>query len=190
MVRTKLTISIGIAAALSASVLVGATATAQAPNRDTAGPAPLDQPVAFRPINAITGAATDNHIIDPGTLHWNGNLRKVRGMVTELTMDWNAAGLPDTLQSMWNSDEYVIPGQAGRAKIRAGTFLLCDEIGSWAGPFGGVEYVDGATDLQATMMGASGYAGQCAILNVIHSPQMGWEMDGLIFDCRSLQTME
>jgi hypothetical protein len=31
---------------------------------------------------------------------------------------------------------------------------------------GGVECIDGSTDLQATLMGAQGYAGQCAILNV------------------------
>jgi hypothetical protein len=105
-------------------------------------------------------------------------------------MDWSGPGLPSTIESLWNSDEYEVPGAFGRAKIHAGMFLMSDDIGSWAGPFGGVEYVGGAMDLQATMLGAAGYGGQCAILNVLYSRELGWEMDGLVFDCRSLQVME
>lgn len=167
---------------------LGGSATAQPP--EPAEPAPILEPAAFAPILQITGSAAADLLVDPGELTHKENLRKIRGQVTELTIDWSGPGLPSTIRSLWNSDEYEVPGAFGRAKIHAGTFLLRDDIGSWAGPFGGVEYVGGVMDLQVTMLGAAGYEGQCAILNVLRSSDFGWEMDGLVFDCRSLRTME
>jgi len=186
MLHTTRSAAIGLVAVLG----LGTMALAQPPESGKAGLDALSPAIEFKPILRVSGAASGTRIVDPGELTHKANLRRVRGQITELTVDWSAAGLPGTIQSLWNSDEYEIPDQFGRAKIHAGSFLMRDEVGSWAGPFGGVEYTDGATDLQATLMGAGGYAGQCGILNVIWSHEVGWEMDGLVFDCHSLETME
>ncbi len=163
---------------------------AQAADAVVVGPEQPGRELGLHPIIEVTGAAASDKLIDPGELTYKDDLRKIRGQVTELSIEWSGPGLPSSVQSLWSSDEYEVPGELGRAKIHAGTFLLRDDLGSWAGPFGGVEYIDGSTDLQATLMGAQGYAGQCAILNVLWSVQRGWVMDGLVFDCHSLQTME
>ena len=182
MFRPVRILSISLAAAL----FLGATAAAQAPDIKAAGPSESGEQLGRQLITVITGTAISDRIIDPGTLNWKDNSRKVRNQISELTMEWSVPGLPDTIRALWNSDEYTIPGQARRAKIHSGTFLLLDGIGSMAGRFGGIEYVDGTTDLQVTLMGVSGYAGQCAILNIIRSPQRVWKIDGLVFDCMSL----
>lgn len=174
---------------LGAVIALTGPVSAQVGNLEPASPAGPSTELGPEPISEITGAATGEKIIDPGRLTYKGSLRKVRGMLTEISMDWSVPGFPDTVQSLWNSDEYEVPGGMGRAKIHAGTFLLRDSNGAWAGPFGGVQYLDGSTDLQATLMGSAGYDGQCAILNVLWTRQLGWEMDGLMFDCQSLDTM-
>ena len=169
---------------------LSAVATAQAPPLDATDPVGAGAPELLQPVNQVTGTVVGDKLIDPGELTWQGNVRQIRGKVAELTTHWSSPGLPSTVQSIWNSDEYEVPGAFGRAKIHAGTFLFRDEGGAWVGPFAGLEYVDGATDLQATLVGTESYYGQCAILNVIWSQAHAWEMDGMVFDCQSLQVMQ
>lgn len=186
MLRPARTTALGWAAVL----VLGVSAVAQAPDTGPITPDAFETTMPLKPVVEVTGAASSDRVVEVGVLTYQDGLRKIRGQLTELHMDWSGAGLPSVIEALWNSDEYEVPGAFGRAKIHAGTFLLRDELGSWAGPFGGVEFADGGMDLQATMLGGAGYTGRCAILNVLHSEELGWQMDGLVFDCRSLQTME